>query len=1185
MRGLKVLARVVAGAAGVVAAGVATNQVLDNGALSWNWAYAAFALALIAELSRELLVSPPSPVPGARPPRGSLGVYLRQVRASVSYMETLGVATQSEFMLRTRQVYVDVSLMPKPTHDTAREPYVGAVPARPHAVPGERRTLESFLAAGHDGGRVLAVIGGPGSGKTTLVRTTTLNLSTRTWRFWRRGPLPVLLYLRDHAGALPAAQPPGLADVATSAGWLAGRIPAAWLERRLDRGGCVVLLDGLDEVADEEDRVRVVAWIRRQIERHPRNRYVVTSRPHGYLSNPLPSAEVLQVRRFTHEQITRYLHGWYHAIESRAAGATGPAVKEIAAGKADELLARLRAAPGLYDLAANPLLLTMIANVHRYRGQLPAGRAALYAEMCDVLLHRRQEARNLTDATGLRGPQKERVVRHLALAMMRGRVRDMAAMDAGRAIRGALRQVSGTVTPEVFLEEARKSGLLVEREHGRYAFAHLTLQEYLAAAQIGQHDPGPLAGHVDDPWWRETILLWSANADATPVIEACLASGTVRALALAFDCAEQALQVDPGVRERLEALLHAGDAEQDQDRRRLLAGVKAARSLREVIWLDENTAVCARPVSRDLYDMFLRDTGVRGDTWYGARGQAPSGDASPSGGGDAPPRNGRDMPSAGRQDAPPGAAGDGPAMGVLAGHTHLFVGWLNDLLDGDVTYRLPTLEEMGDPALSLVAGVSGHTVWARGPGDAGAAGDPEPSEVTVTADGVVLHQPVGVASPYAPDVSRLVGYLARDVALCGDHLALALGAEPPAEVWSHTRVFAAALRYVETPSPGPVRDDFARVLVLALRLELERLGNLVLDRAPHVRRAVVLSRVMRLGQALGLDLASHVGLTRFLTLDELIGSNLPGRASLDSRELSPLFSSATLLAPFMEQIDEVLGALGQVDDLLDYLSLEQWGVIVSHLEEALQHAADLAHARRLGLMGGDPAGEFDRAGALGRLSGLAGDPAHPPDALLDYYDGSDTSGGAHDLRRALGLALVMHDERFEGTMVALRALRTLWRPARITAGGGRGRTPQGGPPLTTFNRTAFDRALTEFSAGLSFTLRHRGNPVATLRAGIAVLSVNTSPASPGHAESLYGRALRLAEEAEQLIAPVLCGGALYNVIDFAHARMRLLAAVTLLMRSDEAAERLTEAMAGLAGLQERFEGRLPANELIVLVRS
>ena len=38
---------------------------------------------------------------------------------------------------------------------------------------------------------------------------------------------------------------------------------------------------------------------------------------------------------------------------------------------------RLKQAPALYDLTVNPLLLTMIANVHRYRGTLPGSMRAL----------------------------------------------------------------------------------------------------------------------------------------------------------------------------------------------------------------------------------------------------------------------------------------------------------------------------------------------------------------------------------------------------------------------------------------------------------------------------------------------------------------------------------------------------------------------------------------------------------------------------------------------------------------------------------------------------------------------------------------------------------------------------------------------------------------------------------------
>ncbi|WP_461012423.1 NACHT domain-containing protein [Streptomyces capparidis] len=661
-------ARVLGGAALAVTLGVLVNQILNNGVLSFTWLYLAFGVAVLSFLYSEAFAAPAPATPG---PRGGRRVYLRQLRASVRDMETVGIATQSEYVLRMRQVYVELGLVPKPTHAAAREPYLGTLGART----GERRTLESFLADG--AGRVFAVIGGPGSGKTTLVRNTALDLCGP---LWRRGPLPVLLYLRDHAAAVLADEPVDLATAATSAGWLAERVPDTWLRRRLERGDCVVLLDGLDEVADERDRARVVTWVQRQIQRHPGNTWVLTSRPHGYRANPLPNAEVLQVLRFTGDQISRFLHSWYHAIERRATGEDGPGVATAAARKADDLLARLRARPALYDLAANPLLLTMIANVHRYRDALPGSRAALYAEMCDVLLHRRQEARNLTDPTGLRGPQKERVMRHLALAMMRAKARDMRVDDACRAIRLPLRQVSRDVDPLTFLEVARRSGLLVEREQGLYAFAHLTLQEYLAAARIGREHVELLTANVDDPWWRETTLLWAADADATPVVAACLASGTVRALALAFDCVEEAAEVDPEARGVLEALLDEG-ADRNPDRRRLVNGVKAHRMLREVITLGDGAALCARPVPRALYELFARDE----------PGVCLPGDAAGEGPADA------------------------PAGGLWVGTAARFAPWLNGLSDDGTAYRMPTAEEVADPAVGLVADLSRHTVWTGGP--------------------------------------------------------------------------------------------------------------------------------------------------------------------------------------------------------------------------------------------------------------------------------------------------------------------------------------------------------------------------------------------------------------------------------------------------------------------------------------
>lgn len=96
--------------------------------------------------------------------------------------------------------------------------------------------------------------------------------------------------------------------------------PTDWMERRLRAGDCIVLLDGLDEVARQEDRQAVSDWVTVQVTRYPGNDFVVTSRPLGYQSAPIEGAITVQTRPFTSEQINRFVHGWCLAEERHSAG-------------------------------------------------------------------------------------------------------------------------------------------------------------------------------------------------------------------------------------------------------------------------------------------------------------------------------------------------------------------------------------------------------------------------------------------------------------------------------------------------------------------------------------------------------------------------------------------------------------------------------------------------------------------------------------------------------------------------------------------------------------------------------------------------------------------------------------------------------------------------------------------------
>ena len=351
--------------------------------------------------------------------------YREYVLGSLRFIDLKGLATVGHYTPELDEVFVDVSLAFRAPNQVPE----GLLAELPAEVT-DRHLIGDFLDRPQP--VVLAVVGVPGSGKTTLLRHTARQICRA--RRGRRRTVPILLYLRDHITAIVSTPDVALPELLRG---MLGRYradePPGWLEQRLRDGDCVVLLDGLDEVARQEDRRGVADWVERQIRQYPKNDYVITSRPQGYRTASIDGATVLQVRSFTDEQVTRFVRGWYLAVERHSTSAAGEDVALRAEAAADDLLARLDDAPGLYDLTVNPLLLTMIATVHRYRGALPGSRADLYGEICQVMLWRRQEAKKLSIELG--GDKKEALLRGLAFTMMQQRVRDLPRADLLAEIR------------------------------------------------------------------------------------------------------------------------------------------------------------------------------------------------------------------------------------------------------------------------------------------------------------------------------------------------------------------------------------------------------------------------------------------------------------------------------------------------------------------------------------------------------------------------------------------------------------------------------------------------------------------------------------------------------------------------------------------------------------------------------
>ncbi len=603
--------------------------------------------------------------------RGSAGPwygsrYRRWVLDSLRYVDVQDLAIGGDHVPELSDIYVDVALVTRDPEQGSAGP-LGRVEGT-----SERQSLSELLD--RRSRAVLALVGQPGSGKSTLLAHTAHRSAQQSvlGRPGRRR-LPVLLALREHARSILADPGVSLPDVIRAmAGDATGNEPAGWWERQLRRGRCLVLLDGLDEVASADDRLAVAKWVERQVAAHSGNHFVITARPYGLPDELAAQADVLVVRPFTTEQVQLFLDRWYLAAERHATGAADRSALRAVGMRAGESAARLssllRDHPALHDLSVNPLLLTMIATAHRYRGALPGSRADLYGEICQVLLSRRGQARDLPEL--LSWSARQGLLAALAYQMMRDHVSEVPAARALEILGPQLERFSSSVTGEVFLEDIARNGLLVETSFRRYAFTHLTFQEYLAARHVStvQDLVKSLADNVNDIWWYETILLYAANADASPIVRACLDSGTIPALTLAFDCAEASTEIDPDLRYRLDReRRRAYEPDCSPAHRRLIAGVLGARLVRQArITTGGAARVCVRAVPADLYWLFLADT------------QAPKPDS--------------------RCDP----LTDQPATGIWGAEAQAFVRWLNSITATatGIEVRLPSHGELQDPAVA-----------------------------------------------------------------------------------------------------------------------------------------------------------------------------------------------------------------------------------------------------------------------------------------------------------------------------------------------------------------------------------------------------------------------------------------------------------------------------------------------------
>lgn len=275
----------------------------------------------------------------------------------------------------------------------------------------------------------LALLGDPGSGKSTFVNFVALcmagellkhpdaNLSVLLTpvpedgrespcqeklqaRPWDHGPLlPVRVVLREFvarglaaANAEPREQRDGLWRFIVKELPDSLRDYAEPLRRELLEKGGLLLLDGLDEVPEaDQRRVQVKAAVEKFAAAFPKMRILVTSRTYAYQNQDwkLRDFRETALMPFRTAQIRRFVEQWYAFV-----GQARRLSDADSQGRATVLNQAIERNPRLHELATRPLLLTLMASLHAWRGgTLPDQREELYANAVDLLLDQWERAK------------------------------------------------------------------------------------------------------------------------------------------------------------------------------------------------------------------------------------------------------------------------------------------------------------------------------------------------------------------------------------------------------------------------------------------------------------------------------------------------------------------------------------------------------------------------------------------------------------------------------------------------------------------------------------------------------------------------------------------------------------------------------------------------------------------------
>lgn len=397
--------------------------------------------------------------------------------------------------------------------------------------------------------RRLALLALPGGGKTLLLKRLAVAYADPKRRTATSDALPntdilpVLIRCREWRQYISMPIPTILSKMSEISGEFALTGFFEALQDRLKSGKVLLLVDGLDEIHSDADRVTFVANLSHFLSTFKKVRLVVTSREAGFaLVAPslMQFCDRWRIAPLSTEAIS-LLCGHWHQLMSGA----GVNPEEESATVVNTITSN----DALHRLAENPLLLTMLLVVKHGYGRLPPDRVSLYDRAIEVLL----DTWNIKGHSALNPKEAVPQLAYIAYRMTQEGRQTATEQELLRLIDECRREVPmvrlyARDTASEFLKRVElRSSLLLEggKSHDGtrlvpfYQFRHLTFQEYMTAVAIVEgHYSGfneeepittPFGSAMLADEWKEVVPMAAvlAKKRASSIINALLEAAKV----------------------------------------------------------------------------------------------------------------------------------------------------------------------------------------------------------------------------------------------------------------------------------------------------------------------------------------------------------------------------------------------------------------------------------------------------------------------------------------------------------------------------------------------------------------------------------------------------------------------------------------------------------------------------------